>query len=147
MPSPAKDHEIVVDGKKYWQVNTHTINYSVSIHKSSQVGSLVDHGANGDIARGDVHVTEKTGCSMDVWGIDNHQIVDIPIITAKQLPPPSEVPLSSFSISMPTLARGRQSTHRPNSNGFVMTSMTNPPESQVASSAFSPMTDTSSPSA
>jgi len=82
MPPPAKDNEIVVNGKKYWQVNTHTINCSVSIHKSSQVGSLVNHGANSGIAGGDVHVIEKTGCSVDIWGIDNHQIVDIPIVTA-----------------------------------------------------------------
>jgi len=59
-PSPPKDNEIIVNGKKYQQVNTHTINYSVSIHKSSQVGSLVDCGANGGIAGGDVHAIEKT---------------------------------------------------------------------------------------
>jgi len=66
MLSPTKDNEIIVNGKKYQQVNTHTINYSVSIHKSSHVGSLVDHGANGGIARGDVCVIEKTGQSVDV---------------------------------------------------------------------------------
>jgi len=30
-----------------------------------------------------VHVIERTGCFIDIWGIDNHQIVDIPIITAR----------------------------------------------------------------
>jgi len=81
-PSPPKDNEILVNGRKYQQVNTHTINYSMSIHKSSQVGSLVNRRANGGIARGDVHDIKKTGHSVNVQGIDNHQIVDIPIITA-----------------------------------------------------------------
>ncbi len=93
MPSPAKDNEIVFDGKKYWQVNTHTINYSVSIHKSSQVGLLVDRGANGGIARGDVFVIEKTGHSMDIWGIDNHQIVDIPIVMARAVATTQQGPI------------------------------------------------------
>jgi len=81
-PSPTKDNEIVVNSKKYRQVNVLIINYSVSIHKSSQVGSLVDRGANGGIAGGDVRVIEKTERTVDVRGIDNHQIVGIPIVTA-----------------------------------------------------------------
>ncbi len=46
--SPSKDDEIVINGKKYHQVQSHCIYYLVSSHKSRRVGSLVDRGANGD---------------------------------------------------------------------------------------------------
>ena len=55
-----KDDEIVINGKKYWQVQTHRIYYSVSSHKSRRVGSLVDRGANGGIAGDDVCTIEKS---------------------------------------------------------------------------------------
>ncbi len=48
--SLSKDDEIVINGKKYCQVQSHCIYYSVSLHKSHRVGSLVDRGANGGIA-------------------------------------------------------------------------------------------------
>jgi len=54
----------------------------VSVHKSCKIGSLVDRGANGGIAGDDVRIIEKSDWTVDVRGIDNHQIVDIPIVTA-----------------------------------------------------------------
>jgi len=43
--------------------------------------SSVDCGANGGIGGSDIHVIHKTYCSIDVQGIDNHQMVDTPIAT------------------------------------------------------------------
>jgi hypothetical protein len=42
----------------------------------------MDRGANGGIAGGDVTVISHTGRHVDIRGIDDHQIVDIPIVTA-----------------------------------------------------------------
>ncbi len=80
--SPSKDDEIVINGLKYHQVQSHCIYYSVSLHKLHRVGSLVDRGANGGIAGDDVCIIEKSDQTVDVRGIDNHQITNIPIVTA-----------------------------------------------------------------
>ena len=58
--SPPKDDEIVINGKKYRQVQSHRIYYLVSLHKSKRVGSLVDIGANGGIAGDDIRIIEKS---------------------------------------------------------------------------------------
>jgi hypothetical protein len=42
----------------------------------------MDRGANGGLAGSDVKVINYTGRHVDVRGIDEHQIVDIPIVTA-----------------------------------------------------------------
>jgi len=81
-PSPPKNNEIMVNGKKYHQVNNHKVCYYVSAHQSRYIGLLVDHGANGGIAGNDVRIIKKSNQTVDVHGIDNHQIVDIPIVTA-----------------------------------------------------------------
>jgi len=78
-PTPNASEEITVNGKTYRQVHLHT--YSVSASKSSSTQSLVDRGANGGIGGSDVRVIHKTHCSVDVQGINNHQMVDIPIAT------------------------------------------------------------------
>ncbi len=79
---PPKNEENVVNGKRYHQVHTHCILYSVSSHKSCKAGSLVDRGANGGIAGDDVCIIEKSDQTVDVHSIDNHQITNIPIVTA-----------------------------------------------------------------
>ena len=56
----SKGDEIMINGKKYRQVQSHRIYYSVSSHKSSRIGSLVDRGANGGIASDDVRIIEKS---------------------------------------------------------------------------------------
>ncbi len=81
--SSPKDDEITVNGKKYCQVQAHCIYYSASSHKSCKVGSLIDRGANGGIAGDDIHIIEKSNQTVDVRGIDNHQITNIPIVTAR----------------------------------------------------------------
>jgi len=56
----SKGDEITINGKKYRQVQSHRIYYSVSSHKSRRIGSLVDRGANGGIAGDDVRIIEKS---------------------------------------------------------------------------------------
>ena len=51
-------------------------------HDSSSNVSLVDRGANGGIAGNYVQVVEKLHLHVDVQGIDNHKMNDIPIVTA-----------------------------------------------------------------
>jgi len=84
-PPTSKDEEIVVNGKRYCQVHAYCILYSVSSHKLCKAGSLVDRGANGSIAGDDVHIMEKSDQMVDAHGIDNHQITNIPIVTAERV--------------------------------------------------------------
>jgi hypothetical protein len=58
------------------------IQYWASSHRQVRTGALIDRGANGGIAGDDVRIINRTGRQVDVQGIDNHQIVDIPIVTA-----------------------------------------------------------------
>jgi len=58
--SPSKDDEVIINGKKYHQVQAHCIYYSVSSHKSRRVGSLVDRGTNGGIAGDDICIIKKS---------------------------------------------------------------------------------------
>ena len=71
---------IVQDGVTYY-ANQHIL-YSASSHRQGRTGALIDRGANGGIAGEDVRVINRTGRQVDVQGIDNHQIVNIPIVTA-----------------------------------------------------------------
>jgi hypothetical protein len=55
---------------------------SVSAHKSSHTGrTLIDQGANGGIAGNDVRIISTTGRTVNVTGIDNHQLCSIKIGT------------------------------------------------------------------
>jgi len=92
-PLPPKDEEIVVNGKRYHQIHAHCILYSVSSHKFHKAGSLVDRGANGGIAGDDVCIIEKSDQTVDVCGIDNHQITNIPIVTAGGVVPTQYGPI------------------------------------------------------
>ena len=58
--------------------------YSVSKRSiiNSRNGTLIDRGANGGLAGYNGRVLHKTGRKVDVQGIDNHQITNIPIVTA-----------------------------------------------------------------
>ena len=66
-----------------YHVNTNNV-YTVSSRatKNAKKGSLVDCGANGGLAGCDVCVLYKTDRQVDVQGIDDHQLVNIPIVTA-----------------------------------------------------------------
>ena len=65
------------------EANNVSIMYQVLAYDASvRKGALVDRGANCGIAGEEVRVIAKTGRQVDVQGIDNHQIVNIPIVTA-----------------------------------------------------------------
>jgi hypothetical protein len=75
--------EVNLNGIVYRQVNMAHTTYSISSsHITGNKGALVDRGANGGIAGSDVRVINKTGKSVDIQGIDNHRITQIPIVTA-----------------------------------------------------------------
>ena len=67
------------------EVHTHeraTYNVSAHIHMSSR-GALVDRGANGGLAGADVHVIARTDRKVNVSGIDNHQMTNLSIVSAR----------------------------------------------------------------
>ena len=53
-----------------------------SCHAAGNKSSLVDCGTNGGIAGDDVCIIAKTGKMVNIQGIDNHRINEIPIVTA-----------------------------------------------------------------
>ena len=68
---------------------SHSINqthiYHVSKHSSSHYGSLIDRGANGGLAGSDVRILERTGRTVSVTGIDNHELPGLDIVTCAAL--------------------------------------------------------------
>jgi hypothetical protein len=80
-----KEEEAVINGKKYRQVSIH-VTFSVSSHERKKRSSLIDRGANGGIAGSDVRVINRHPHQhIDIWGIDDHKISSIPIVTAGAL--------------------------------------------------------------
>jgi hypothetical protein len=79
-----QDHEISVNGHTYVrQVQSHDIQYSASQASRRKKSSLIDRGANGGIAGIDTRVLERhPHRTVDIRGIDNHEITSIPIVTA-----------------------------------------------------------------
>jgi hypothetical protein len=51
----------------------------VSAHSQTSTMSLVDCGANGGVSGSDVRIIFKTSRTVDIKGIDNHQVIDVPI--------------------------------------------------------------------
>ena len=76
-PQPGND-VVVIDGKQY-KLMMSKIRYKVSQASRANSMSLVDRGANGGLAGGDVCVLERSPRSVD---IDNHQVTGLPIVTA-----------------------------------------------------------------
>jgi hypothetical protein len=58
-----------------------TYNVSAALHCSMHA-SLMDHSANGGVAREDVCIILYTIHSMDIQGLNNHQVMNILIVTA-----------------------------------------------------------------
>ena len=79
---PFSTNDLTINGKVYRQINMANTVYVASDHRTVRRGALVDRGANGGIAGDDVRIISDSGRQVDVQGIDNHQIVDIPIVTA-----------------------------------------------------------------
>jgi hypothetical protein len=58
------------------------VSYTVSLNQQKATTySLVDRGANGGVAGNDVRIIFKTNRTVDIRGIDNHQVTDIDIGT------------------------------------------------------------------
>ena len=64
-------------------MNCHEIRYNVSRHNQTSLGTLIEWGANGGIVGSDVRVKARTDRSVDVSCIDNHQMIGLPIVTAR----------------------------------------------------------------
>jgi len=72
--------EIEINGKRYREIH---VTYRISkAHRHKPDTDLVDRGANGGIAGNNLRIIETTGDIVDVEGIDNHQVTNIPIVTA-----------------------------------------------------------------
>ena len=59
--------------------------YHVSKHSSSHYGAPIDRGANGGLAGSDVRILERTGRTVSVTGIDNHELPGLDIVTCAPL--------------------------------------------------------------
>jgi hypothetical protein len=79
--APTARKSVVQDGVMYYAAIQY-IQYWASSHRQVKTGAFIDRGANGGIAGDDAWIIYRTGRQVDVQGIDNHQIVDIPIVTA-----------------------------------------------------------------
>ena len=79
-----QDGELTINGDKYVRkINSHDIRYNVSSTSRIKQSSLIDRGANGSIAGSDTRVIERhPHRTVDIRGIDNHEIQSIPIVTA-----------------------------------------------------------------
>ena len=59
--------------------------YHVSKHSSSHYGSLIDRGANGELAGSDVRILERTGRTVSVTDIGNHELPVLDIVACAAL--------------------------------------------------------------
>jgi hypothetical protein len=81
-PGSTEHQDITIHGKTYRLVNVvSTYQISAAVHRSTHA-SLVNRGANGGVAGEEVRVIFKTLRSVDIQGLDNHQVSNIPIVTA-----------------------------------------------------------------
>ena len=71
---------MVIDGVTYEAYATN-IQYTVKQANLRKSFALIDRGANGGITGEDVRIITKTTRSVDVQGLDSHQVNNIPIVT------------------------------------------------------------------
>ena len=57
----------------------------MSKHSASHYGCLIDSGANGGLADSDVRILERTGRTVSVTGIGNHELPGLNIVTCAAL--------------------------------------------------------------
>ncbi len=78
-PTPTKDHKVNV----HRTYTSHLLYTVANATTSKSHGSLVDRGANGGLAGSDMRVVATNeGHTVNITGIDNHQMVKIPVVTA-----------------------------------------------------------------
>ena len=76
--------EIMLNGKRYIQTDTHRVDYCIAeaaFKESTKISSLMDRGANGGLAGQDVRLIETTMRMANVSGINNHTLQGLPIAT------------------------------------------------------------------
>ena len=63
------------------QVDHHRLQYRIASHEKNigKIASLIDRGANAGLAGEDIRIIEKTMCTADVGGINDHMIQGLPI--------------------------------------------------------------------
>lgn len=67
-----------------YEINNATCFVSKHSTHPTNKGALIDHGANGGLAGADVQITGTIpNRFVDVQGVDNHQLPNIPIVTAE----------------------------------------------------------------
>ena len=79
--SPSSSNRDLPLARPKYHIRTHTT-YTVSRHNRSNRGSMIDRGANGGLAGSDCRVISYSDRRVDVVGIDDHEIQQIPIVTA-----------------------------------------------------------------
>jgi len=95
----------------------------------------VDYEANTGIGGSDVCVIYETHCSVDVQGIDNHQMADIPIATVGGVINTQCGEVIAILYPYAYTGTALQSILQPSLNCTIMMSMTNP-SSLVASNGY-----------
>jgi hypothetical protein len=98
--------------KRQQSVNMAIVVYNISAHRSSIPQSLVDRGANGGLAGADVRVINRIHRTVDVRGIDNHQLSDIGIGTVGGVVQTSKGPAIAIMHQYALLGKG-YSIHSP----------------------------------
>ena len=75
--------DIMINGATFRHINAHKSTYRIRSFdiESNQHGSLVDSGANGGLAGGDVCLMETTFVLANVTGVADHTVEDLPICT------------------------------------------------------------------
>ena len=74
-----------MNANQLYMISKHNMKYHISRNEQQAKASLVDHGANGGMVGSDAIILEKTNRTADVTGIDDHQVCDLPIVTAAGL--------------------------------------------------------------
>ena len=70
------------DNKSEYNVKMTNVTYSVATVASDGQGALVDRGANGGIAGNTLRIISQSDRSVDINGIDNHQMKNLRVVTA-----------------------------------------------------------------
>ena len=80
---PPEKREVNLNGILYREANMAHVQYTISTSQAHPArGALIDRGANGGIAGDDVRVIATSNRHVDIQGIDNHRMNDVPIVTA-----------------------------------------------------------------
>eukprot|EP00977_Amphora_coffeiformis_P012644 scaffold3187_cov130-Amphora_coffeaeformis.AAC.1 len=89
-----------------------SIVYKVSASRTKSTTALVDRGANGGIAGQDVKVIATTDRTVDIQGIDNHQMTNVKIGTVAGLVHSNKGPVVLIMHQYALVGRGH-SIHSP----------------------------------